>query len=104
MLFDSYGFCSASTLDSFAARKLTIWSLRAIHVLRPCPFNGLDLEEDSSHDAEEIAKRIYVRNLESLMAIAKTQGLKPILVPQILVKERFQGGRLKWWIPMRFPI
>jgi len=100
MLFNSYGFCSASPLDRFASGKLAIWLLREIHVLRPCAFADFELEEDSGHDAEEMAKSIYVRNLETLMAIAKHQGFKPILVPQILVKERFQGGRLKWWIPM----
>jgi hypothetical protein len=100
MLFNSYGFCSASPLDRFASGKLAIWLLREIHVLRPCAFADYELEQDSSHDNEEMTKRIYVRNLETLMAIAKYQGLKPILVPQILVKERFQGGRLKWWIPL----
>jgi lysophospholipase L1-like esterase len=99
ILFNSYGFCSASPFDRFASGKLAIWTLQEIHVLRPCAFSGLEPEEDSSHDAEEMAKSIYRRNLETLMAIAKSQGLKPILVPQILVKERFQGGRLKWWIP-----
>ena len=98
-LFNSYGFCSASFLDRFAAGKLMIWSLQEIHVLRPCAFGNPPLEEDSSHDAEEKAKSVFVRNLETLVAIAKYQGLKPVLVPQVLVKERFQGGRLKWWIP-----
>lgn len=100
MLFNSYGFCSASPLDRFASGKLAIWLLREIHVLRPCAFADFELEQDSSHDNEEMTKRLYVRNLETLMAIAKYQGLKPILVPQVLVKERFQGGRLKWWIPL----
>lgn len=98
-LFSSLGFCSASPLDRFASGKLAIWLLQSTHVLNPCTLPTPNLVEDSTPQAEERAKRIYVRNLENLVAVARANGLKPILVPQVLVKESIKGGRLKWWIP-----
>ncbi|MDQ6653915.1 MAG: GDSL-type esterase/lipase family protein [Acidobacteriota bacterium] len=93
------GLCSDGMLERFACGKLVVWSLQRLWVFPRCILRRHPLEEDSSPQAEQVAMQVYRRNLETLIAIAKNKELKPILVPQVLVKERFQGGRLKWWIP-----
>jgi lysophospholipase L1-like esterase len=98
-LFISLGLCSDDGPQRFASGKVAVWLLQRLKVYPECALGNFRLQEASTPEAEDDAKRIYRRNLETLVAVAKSQGLKPILVPQVLVREKFQGGKLKWWIP-----
>lgn len=98
MLYHSLGLCRVSPVQSFASGRIAVWVLQRTGLLTDCaPY--AEPQGDLSPASEEFARSLYRRNLRTLVAVAEDQGLRPILVPQVLVKESFAGGRLKWWIP-----
>ncbi|MGH9967633.1 MAG: SGNH/GDSL hydrolase family protein [Pyrinomonadaceae bacterium] len=100
MLYHSLGLCRVSPVQSFASGRIAVWVFQRIGLLADCALPYDEPQEDPSPESEELAKGLYRRNLKTLVAIAEEHGVKPILVPQILVKESFEGGKLKWWIPL----
>jgi lysophospholipase L1-like esterase len=97
--FGTLELCPEDGLPRFASLKVAVWALQKAKVYPSCAFPRLTLPEDRSPEAAEFAKNLYRRNLETLVTIARKQGLRPIMAPQVLVRERFEGGRLHWWIP-----
>jgi lysophospholipase L1-like esterase len=93
------GFCSEGGAQNLASVRVLIGVLKRVTLYPKCDFDDLYPQEDDSPAAEERAKYLYRRNLITLIAIAKRQGLKPILVPQVLIRETQGGGKMKWWIP-----
>jgi lysophospholipase L1-like esterase len=91
--------CPEEGLPRFASLRVAVWVLQQVKVYPPCEYSRFPPPEDQSPAAADFAKYLYRRNLETLVTLAKKQGLRPILVPQVLVRERFEGGRLRWWIP-----
>lgn len=93
------GFCSEGSTQNFASVRAAIWGLKQINVYPRCVFDDLSPREDDSPASEDYARYLFKRNLTTLVAIAKRQGLKPLLVPQILIRENLGGDKLRWWIP-----
>jgi lysophospholipase L1-like esterase len=98
-LYASFNLCTNSPVQKFASGKVAIFLLQKAHVYPKCSFSQPFPEEDKSPEAENRALNLYRRNLETLVTIARGQGLKPILVPQVLIEETLLGNRLRWWIP-----
>lgn len=97
--YSTLGLCPEDGLPRLASLKVAVRILQKVGLYPGCAFPRPAPQQDLSPASEEFAKHLYRRNLETLIAIAKRQGLRPILVPQVLVRERLEGGRLKWWIP-----
>jgi lysophospholipase L1-like esterase len=98
-LYASFNLCQTNPVQKFAAGKVLVWGLQRAGLYPDCASNRPPPRADASPEAEERALNLYRRNLETLVAVAATQGLKPIFVPQILVRENVAGDRLRWWIP-----
>jgi lysophospholipase L1-like esterase len=93
------GFCSEGGAQNFASVRAAIWALKKADLYPRCDFDNLAPKEDDSPAGEEYAKYLYRRNLTTLVAVVKRQGLKPVLVPQVLIREAQGGDKLRWWIP-----
>jgi hypothetical protein len=98
-LYASFNLCTNNPVQKFATGKVAIFLLQKAGVYPPCAFSRPFPQKDTSVEAENRALNLYRRNLETLVTIARGQGLKPILVPQVLVRETLVGNRLRWWIP-----
>jgi len=98
-LHGGMGFCSEGSAQNFASVRAAIWGLKQINGYPPCVLDDLSPREDDSLASEDYARYLYKRNLTTLAAIAKRYGLKPILVPQILIRENLGGDKIRWWIP-----
>jgi lysophospholipase L1-like esterase len=93
------GFCSEGGAQNFASVRAAIWALKQADLYPRCDFDTLAPKEDDSPATEERALYLYRRNLTTLVAVAKRQGLKPILVPQVLIREAQGGDKMRWWVP-----
>ncbi|MDQ3804017.1 MAG: GDSL-type esterase/lipase family protein [Acidobacteriota bacterium] len=98
-LYASYNFCADTPVHKFASGRVAVWALRRAGLYPECAFSRPPPQADTSPEAEARALGLYRRNLETLVQIAEGQGLKPVLVPQLLDRENVRGGRLRWWIP-----
>lgn len=98
-LYASFNFCNDGPVQKFASGRAAVWALRRAGLYPECAFARPVPPADPSPEAEARALGLYRRNLETLVDIAEGRGLKPVLVPQLLVRENVRGGRLRWWIP-----
>jgi len=98
-LYASFNLCTDSPVQRFASGKVLVRLLQGAGVYPDCASNRPLPGADNSPEAEARALGLYRRNLETLVAIAAGQGLKPVFVPQLLDRENVRGERLRWWIP-----
>ncbi|HWS52664.1 MAG TPA: GDSL-type esterase/lipase family protein [Pyrinomonadaceae bacterium] len=98
-LYASFNLCADGPAQKFASGRVAVWALRRAGLYPECAFSRPVPPADDSPEAEARALGLYRRNLETLVTIAAGQGLKPVLVPQLLDRENVRGGRLRWWIP-----
>lgn len=98
-LYASFNLCATNPAQRFASGKVAVWLLQRAGLYPDCASNRPPPAADVSPEAEARALGLYRRNLESLVAVAASQGLRPVLVPQLLVAENVAGNRLRWWIP-----
>ena len=98
-LYASFNLCTDNPVQRFASGKLAIFLLQKARLYPACAFSRPFPQADRSPEGENYALSLYRRNLETLIAITRAQGLKPVLVPQVLVRETVVGDRLRWWIP-----
>jgi lysophospholipase L1-like esterase len=93
------GFCSEGGAENLASIRAAIFVLKRVRMYPKCEFDDLAPQEDDSPAGEDYARYLYRRNLTTLVTVAKGQGLKPILVPQVLLKELQGENKMRWWIP-----
>ena len=98
-LYGGLGLCAEEGLQELASVRAGVGLLKRAGLYPLCTFDRISVSEDRSPAAAERALRLYRRNLTTLVRVAGGQGLRPVLVPQVLVRERFEGGQLRWWIP-----
>jgi len=98
-LYASFNLCQTNPVQRFAAGKVAVWLLQRAGLYPDCASNRARPQADHSPEAEARALGLYRRNLETLVAVAASQGLRPVFVPQLLVRESVAGERLRWWIP-----
>jgi lysophospholipase L1-like esterase len=98
-LYASFNLCQNNPVQRFASGKVAVWALQAAGLYPDCGSNRPAPPADPSPEAEARALALYRRNLETLVAVAAGQGLRPVLVPQLLSAEAVAGERLRWWIP-----
>lgn len=98
-LYTASNFCTMNPAQRFASGKAAILILQRVGLYPDCASSRPVPPADLSKEAEERALALYRRNLETLVAIAAAQGLKPVFLPQILVRERVINNGLRWWIP-----
>jgi lysophospholipase L1-like esterase len=98
-LYASFNLCATNPAQKFASGKVAVWALQRAGLYPDCASNRPPPQADTTPEAEARALGLYRRNLETLVAVAASQGLKPVFVPQILVRENVAGERLRWWIP-----
>lgn len=98
-LYASFNLCTTNPVQKFASGKAAVWALQRAGLYPDCASNRPRPEADPGPEAAARALGLYRRNLETLVAVAAAQGLKPVFVPQILVREKVEGERLRWWVP-----
>lgn len=98
-LYASFNLCNDNPVERFASGKVAIFLLRKAGVYPECLYSQPFPQQDTSAEAESYALSLYRRNLDTLVSIAEGQGLKPIFVPQVLIRDTVLGDRLRWWIP-----
>lgn len=97
--YGSLGLCFENKLPRIATFRLTVLLLQKAGWYPVCSYSQMHLKAKSDNITDTFALHLYKRNLRTLVAVNKSNHIKVILVPQILVYESFKGNRLKWWIP-----
>jgi lysophospholipase L1-like esterase len=98
-LYASFNLCTDNPVQKLASGKVLVRLLQGAGLYPDCASNRPLPQADHSPEAEAYALHLYRRNLETLVAIAEGQGLRPVFVPQLLDRENVRGERLRWWIP-----
>lgn len=93
----SLGFCYRNGLPRLAIIRVTISIMERLNLYPVCDFH--QMKKLKLNPDNEKAAQLFERNLTTIINNCKEINAEMVFVPQVLVKDKIAGGKLKWWIP-----
>ncbi|MBL4587003.1 MAG: SGNH/GDSL hydrolase family protein [Flavobacteriales bacterium] len=98
-LYGALGLCPNENIPSLAMLKIALIMAQRIGILEGCPNQEIHTTGNEHNGIDQRALSLYERNLKNIASLCRTQGIKVIFVPHVLLEEVLQTGNYNWWIP-----
>jgi lysophospholipase L1-like esterase len=98
-LRSSLGLCPDEQLPKVAFLRMCIVAMQTLNWYPSCNVKAVMQGNASSNEIDVRLTLYFQEHLNSLVKLLNAEGIRVLLLPQVLIEEGFYNGNYQWWAP-----